>query len=143
MEVKNRKAYFDYFIEKEIEAGIALVGTEIKSVRKGSVDLKDSFVHIKNNEAYVINMYIAHYEEGNRFNHDERRTRKLLLHKNEILKLKEDVSIEGKSIIPLNLYLKKEKAKLLIGLVRGKKNYDKRESIKKRDIEREIKMNSY
>jgi len=143
MEVKNRKAYFDYFIEKEIEAGIALVGTEIKSVRKGSVDLKDSFVHIKNNEAYVINMYIAHYEEGNRFNHDERRTRKLLLHKNEILKLKEDVSIEGKSIIPLKLYLKKEKAKLLIGLVRGKKNYDKRESIKKRDIEREIKMNSY
>lgn len=143
MEVKNKKAYFDYFIEKETEAGIELVGTEIKSIRNGSVDLKDSFVHIKNNEAFVINMYIARYEEGNRFNHDERRTRKLLLHKKEILKLKEEVSIEGKSIIPLKLYLKNGKAKLLIGLARGKKNYDKRETIKKRDIEREMQKNSY
>ena len=143
MEVKNKKAYFDYFIEKEIEAGIELVGTEIKSIRNGSVDLKDSFVHVKNNEAFVINMYIARYEEGNRFNHDERRTRKLLLHKKEILKLKEEVSIEGKSIIPLKLYLKNGKAKMLIGLSRGKKNYDKRETIKKRDIEREMKKDSY
>lgn len=143
MEVKNKKAYFDYFIEKELEAGIELVGTEIKSIRNGSVDLKDSFVHIKNNEAFVINMYVAKYEEGNRFNHDERRTRKLLLHKKEILKLKEEVSIEGKSIIPLKLYIKTGHAKLLIGLAKGKKNYDKRESIKKRDIEREIKSNSY
>ncbi|MBQ6687303.1 MAG: SsrA-binding protein SmpB [Bacilli bacterium] len=143
MEIKNKKAYFDYFIEKEIEAGISLAGTEIKSVRKGSVDLKDSFVHIKNNEAFVINMYVARYEEGNRFNHDERRTRKLLLHKKEILKLKEESSIEGKSIVPLKLYLKNNKAKLLIGLARGKKNYDKRESIKKRDLDREIKTNSY
>ena len=139
MEVKNKKAYFDYFIEKELEAGIELVGTEIKSIRNGSVDLKDSFVHIKNNEAFVINMYIAKYEEGNRFNHDERRTRKLLLHKKEILKLKEEVSLEGKSIIPLKLYIKTGHAKLLIGLAQGKKNYDKRESIKKRDLEREIK----
>lgn len=143
MEVKNKKAYFDYFIEKELEAGISLAGTEIKSVRNGSVDLKDSFVHIKNNEAFVINMYIAHYEEGNRFNHDERRTRKLLLHKKEILRLKEESSIEGKSIIPLKLYLKNNKAKILIGLARGKKNYDKRETIKKRDLDREIKTNSY
>ena len=144
MEVKNKKAYFDYFIEKELEAGIELVGTEIKSIRNGSVDLKDSFVTIKNNEAYIINMYIARYEEGNRFNHDERRTRKLLLHKNEILKLKEESQVFGKSIIPLKLYIKKNKAKLLIGLAKGKKNYDKRESIKKRDIERELKkMNSF
>ena len=81
IEVKNKKAYFDYFIESELEAGIVLKGTEIKSVRKGSVDLKDSFVNIKNNEAFIINMYIAKYEEGNIFNHDERRSRKLLLHK--------------------------------------------------------------
>jgi len=144
MEVKNKKAYFDYFIERELEAGIELVGTEIKSIRNGSVDLKDSFVHIKNNEAFVINMYVAKYEEGNRFNHDERRTRKLLLHKKEILKLKEEVSMEGKSIVPLKLYIKNGKAKLLIGLARGKKNYDKRESIKKKDIERELnRINSY
>lgn len=144
MEVKNKKAYFDYSIERELEAGIELVGTEIKSIRNGSVDLKDSFVHIKNNEAFVINMYVARYEEGNRFNHDERRTRKLLLHKKEILKLKADVGMEGKSIIPLKLYIKNGKAKLLIGLAKGKKNYDKRESIKKKDIERELsKMNSY
>ena len=83
MEIKNKKAYFDYFIESEIEAGIALVGTEIKSIRKGSVDLKDSFVTIKNNEAYLLNVYIAKYDEGNRFNHEERRSRKLLLHKEE------------------------------------------------------------
>ena len=143
MEIKNKKAYFDYEILKEIEAGVALIGTEVKSVRKGSVDLKDSFVNIKNNEAFVINMYIAKYEEGNRFNHDERRTRKLLLHKKELLQLKEEVSIEGKSIIPLKLYLKNGKAKMLIGLSRGKKNYDKRETIKKRDIEREMKRDSY
>ena len=144
MEVKNKKAYFDYFIERELEAGIELVGTEIKSIRNGSVDLKDSFVHIKNNEAFVVNMYVARYEEGNRFNHDERRTRKLLLHKKEIIKLKNDVALEGKSIIPLKLYIKNGKAKLLIGLAKGKKNYDKRESIKKKDIERELsKINSY
>lgn len=139
MEIKNKKAYFDYFIEQEIEAGIELVGTEIKSVRNGSVDLKDSFVNIKNNEAFVINMYIARYEEGNRFNHDERRTRKLLLHKKEILKLKEESQVEGKSIVPLKLYLKNSRVKLLIGLAKGKKLYDKRESIKKRDMERELK----
>lgn len=139
MEIKNKKAYFDYFVEKEIEAGIELVGTEIKSIRNGSVDLKDSFVNIKNNEAYVINMYIARYEEGNIFNHDERRTRKLLLHKKEILKLKEEVGVVGKSIVPLKLYIKKNKAKLLIGLAKGKKTYDKRETIKKRDMERELK----
>ena len=144
MEVRNKKAYFDYFINRELEAGIELVGTEIKSIRNGSVDLKDSFVHIKNNEAYVINMYVSRYEEGNRFNHDERRTRKLLLHKKEILRLKEETQIAGKSIIPLKLYIKNGKAKLLIGLATGKKNYDKRESIKKKDIERELsKMNSF
>ena len=137
MEVKNKKAYFDYFIESELEAGIALSGTEIKSIRKGSVDLKDSFVVIKNMEANIINMYIAKYEEGNIFNHDERRSRKLLLHKKEIKKLKEEIAINGKTIVPLKLYITRGKVKILIGVCKGKKLYDKRESIKKRDLERE------
>ena len=137
IEVKNKKAYFDYFIESELEAGIVLKGTEIKSVRKGSVDLKDSFVNIKNNEAFIINMYISKYEEGNIFNHDERRSRKLLLHKKEIKKLKEKISFEGKTLVPLKLYLKDGKVKILVGVAKGKKLYDKRETIKKRDLERE------
>ncbi len=139
IEIKNKKAYFDYFIIEEIEAGISLSGTEIKSIRKGSVDLKDSFVNIKNNEAYIINMYIAKYEEGNIFNHDERRTRKLLLHKKEILKLKEKVKMEGLTLIPLKLYFKKNKAKILIGVAKGKKIYDKRETIKERDLKKEAR----
>ena len=98
MEVLNKKARFDYILEKEIEAGIELCGTEVKSIRKGSVDLKDTFVNIKDNEAYILNMYIARYEEGNQFNHDERRTRKLLLHKKEILKLKSEIKENGKTI---------------------------------------------
>ena len=137
LEVTNKKAYFDYTIEKEIEAGIVLKGTEIKSIRKGSIDLKDSFVVVKNGEATLLNMYVAKYEEGNRFNHDERRSRKLLLHKNEIKKLKEYVSVEGKTIIPLKLYFKHGFVKILIGVGKGKKLYDKRETIKKRDLERE------
>ncbi len=139
MEIKNRRAYFDYFVERELEAGIVLKGTEIKSIRKGSVDLKDSHVIIRNGEAFIINMYIARYEEGNRFNHEERETRKLLLHKKEILKLDKEVNRESYTIIPLKLYLKKGRAKVLIGLCKGKHLYDKRESIKKRDLERDLK----
>lgn len=139
MEIKNKKAYFDYYIESEIEAGIALVGTEIKSIRKGSAQLKDSYVVIKNNEAFVINMYISKYEEGNIFNHDELRTRKLLLHKKEIKKLKEIREKERYSLVPLKLYIKKGHAKILIGVAKGKKMYDKRETIKKRDEMRESK----
>lgn len=137
IEVKNKKAYFDYTILDQIEAGIALTGTEIKSIRKGSVDLKDTYVNIKNNEAYILNMYIAKYEEGNIFNHEERRTRKLLLHKSEIKKLKEEIKIEGLTIIPLKLYFKKNKVKILIGICKGKKLYDKRATIKERDLKRE------
>ena len=136
MEITNRKAKFDYFIEDEIEAGIVLKGTEIKSLRKGSADLKDTYVRIKNDEAYVINMYIAKYEEGNIFNHEERRERKLLLHKKEIKKLKELISRDGYSLIPIRAYLKKNLIKLSIGVCKGKKNYDKRESIKERDLKR-------
>lgn len=138
-EVKNKKAYFDYTILEDLEAGIALTGTEIKSIRQGSIDLKDTFVNIKNNEAYILNMYIAKYEEGNIFNHDERRTRKLLLHKNEIKKLKEQIKIEGLTIIPLKLYFKKNKVKILIGVCKGKKLYDKRASLKEKDLKRETR----
>lgn len=136
MEIVNRKAKFDYFIESEIEAGIVLKGTEIKSLRKGSADLKDTYVRIKNNEAYIINMYIAKYEEGNIFNHDERRERKLLLHKKEIIKLSELCNRDGYTLIPIRLYLKKNLAKVSIGVCKGKKNYDKRESIKEKDLKR-------
>lgn len=139
IEIKNKKAYFDYTVLEELEAGISLVGTEIKSVRKGSVDLKDSFITIKNREAFILNMYIAKYEEGNIFNHDERRTRKLLLHKKEITKLKEKVSTEGLTLIPLKLYFKKNHVKVLVGLCKGKKLYDKRASIKERDLKREAR----
>ena len=139
MEIKNKKAYFDYFVVEEIEAGIVLTGTEIKSVRGNHVQLKDSFVRIKDDEAYVINMNISKYKEANQFNHEEDRTRKLLLHKKEIKKLKEKSQIEGMSIVPLKMYIKEDHAKLLIGLVKGKKLYDKRETIKKRDLEREAR----
>lgn len=136
MEIVNRKAKFDYFIESEIEAGIVLTGTEIKSVRKGSADIKDTYVRIKNNEAYIINMYIAKYEEGNIFNHEERRERKLLLHKKEISKLEELIKRDGYTLVPLRIYMKKNLAKLSIGVCKGKKNYDKRETIKERDLKR-------
>ena len=139
MEIKNKKAYFDYTILKEYTAGIELKGTEIKSIRNGSANLNDSFVTVKNNEAYALNIYIAKYEEGNIFNHDERRTRRLLLHKKEIRKLKEMKEQDGISIIPLKIFFSKNYAKLLIGVCKGKKLYDKRESIKKRDLERENK----
>ena len=140
MEIKNKKAYFDYYIEREIECGIVLKGTEIKSIRKGSSNLKDTYARIKNNEVYILNMYIAKYDEGNRFNHDERRERKLLLHKKEIMKLKQEVNQNSYTLVPLKLYFKKNNVKVLLGLAKGKKLYDKRESIKKRDLERQNRL---
>ncbi len=137
MEIKNKKAYFNYFIIRELEAGIVLLGTEIKSIKKGSCNITDSYIRIKNNEAYIINMYIEKYNEGSIFNHEETRERKLLLHKKEIKKLLEEVKTEGYSLIPLRVCIKEGKAKVLIGLAKGKKLYDKRETIKKRDLERE------
>ena len=139
IEINNRKAKYDYQIFETYEAGIVLKGTEIKSIRQGNCNLKDSYVVIKQNEAYVINMHISQYKEGNIFNHEETRTRKLLLHKKEILKLNDKIKINGYTIIPLKLYTSKNKAKLLIGLAKGKKNYDKRETIKQRDINRDIR----
>ena len=126
MEIQNRKAKFEYFIEETIEAGIALKGTEIKSLRKSSCDLSDSFAIIKKGEVYLLNAFIAKYDEGNIFNHDTRRTRKLLLHKSEITKLFNKVSRSGYSLIPLDIHFKNGKAKVTIGLCRGKKLYDKR-----------------
>lgn len=141
MEINNKKAYFNYFVEKEIEAGLVLNGTEIKSIRKGSCNIKDSYVRIRNNECFITNMYIAKYEEGSIFNHDEYRERKLLLHKKEILKLKNDLQISGYTLVPLKVYIKNGKAKVLVGVCKGKKLYDKRMTIKKRDLERESRKN--
>lgn len=137
--MKNKKAYFDYYIEKEIEAGIVLTGTEIKSVRNGSANLKDSYAKIKKDEIYIINMFIAKYDNGSYNNQDERRTRKLLLHKKENKRLEEYSNKEGYTLIPLELYFKNNKAKIKLGVAKGKHNYDKRQAIKERELQREAK----
>ena len=141
MEILNRKARYDYFIEDEIEAGIVLTGTEIKSIRLGKVNLGDSYAIIRNEEIYLLNTHISSYEKGNIFNHDETRTRKLLMHKSQIKKLNNKVTLEGYTLIPLKIYFVKGRAKVLIGLCKGKKNFDKRETIKTRDVNREIAKN--
>ena len=138
MEIFNRKAKHDYFINEEYECGIVLTGTEIKSIREGSCNIGDSYGHIRKGELFLLNMFIGEYKEGNIFNHQETRTRKLLMHKNEILKLDNKVKLEGYTLIPLKVYFKDNKAKVLLGLCKGKKDYDKREAIKERDIKREI-----
>ena len=138
MEILNRKVNFDYEIIDTFEVGIVLTGTEIKSIRLGKANLKDSYAIIKNNEIYLLNMHISKYDQGNIFNHEETRTRKLLMHKKEILKLRDKLDLEGFTLIPLKLYFKGSKAKILLGLAKGKKNYDKREAIKKKDIERQL-----
>ena len=138
MEILNRKARFNYDVIDTIECGIVLKGTEIKSIRAGKANIKDSYGIVKNNEAYILNMHISPYENGGVFNHEETRTIKLLLHKNEILKLKNKLELEGFTLIPLKVYFVNGKAKIELGLCKGKKLYDKREDVKKRDIEREI-----
>lgn len=141
MEINNRKAKFDYTILEEIEAGMVLKGTEVKSIKEGKANIKDSYAIIKNGEVYLLNMHISEYKEGNIFNHEETRTRKLLLHKKEILKLRDKVDLQVLTLIPLKVYFKKNKAKVLLGLAKGKKTYDKRESIKERDIKRNLEKN--
>ncbi|MCR5324585.1 MAG: SsrA-binding protein SmpB [Lachnospiraceae bacterium] len=133
----NKKAYFDYFIEDTYEAGIALAGTEVKSIRMGKCSIKESYIQVENNEMYIFGMHISPYEKGNIFNKDPLRTRKLLLHKNEIMKLKGQVSEKGYTIVPLTVYLKDGLVKVSIGLAKGKKLYDKRDSIAKKDERRE------
>ncbi len=144
MEILNKEAKYNYFIEEEMECGIVLAGTEIKSIRAGKANLKDSYAIIRNNEVYLLNMHISEYNEGNLFNHDPKRTRKLLLHKSEINKLKKKVEQEGRTLVPLKLYFTKNKAKILLGLCKGKKKFDKRETIKERDLNREAsKLHKY
>lgn len=135
---QNRKASHDYSIDGTIEAGLVLRGTEIKSIRRGSANLKDSYARVYQNEMYVYNMHIAPYEEGNRFNHEPLRTRKLLLHRKEIDKLRDHMQEPGNAIIPLKLYIKNGVCKMLLGIATGKKKYDKREDLKKKQMKREI-----
>lgn len=138
MEILNRKARYDYEIFEKYIAGIVLTGTEIKSIRAGKCNLKDSYIIINNNEAFVLNMHISNYEKGSFNNLDEKRTRKLLLNKKEILKINEKIKIKGYTVIPLKLFFQNSKAKLEIGICKGKHTYDKRESIKERDIKRDV-----
>ncbi len=134
----NRKAYHDYHIEETHEAGIVLTGTEIKSVRAGSVNLKDAYAVVKDGEAWLLNVHISPYEPASRQNVDPDRTRKLLLHRGEINRLMGRVQEKGLTMIPLRMYLKKNHAKIELALVRGKRQYDKREAIAKRETDREI-----
>lgn len=137
----NKKAYHDYFIEETFEAGIALHGTEVKSLRMGKCSVKESFVRIEKGEVYVYNMHISPYEKGNIFNKDPLRTRKLLLHKSEIRKMTGAIAQKGYTIVPLKVYLKGSLVKVEIGLARGKKLYDKRQDIAKKDQRREAERN--
>ena len=135
---QNKKAYHDYFVEEKYEAGIELCGTEVKSIRAGNVNLKDSYCDIKDGEIFIVGMHVSPYEHGNIFNRDPLRKRKLLMHKREILKLHGHVAQKGMSLIPLSLYFSGSNVKVEVGLCRGKKMYDKRDSIAKRDADREI-----
>ena len=134
----NRKAYHDYFIEETYEAGITLLGTEVKSLREGKANLKDSYALIKGNEIFLLNCHISPYSHGNIQNHDPLRTRKLLLHRKEINKLWGKLTQKGLTLIPLKIYFKKGKAKVEIGLCKGKKQYEKREVLKEKEARREI-----
>ncbi len=134
----NRKAYHDYFIDETLEAGLVLVGSEIKSIRAGQVNLRDSYVAIRDGEAWLVGAHIAGYHQASYQDHDPRRDRKLLLHRHEILRWRGKVEQRGYTIVPLRLYLKNNRAKVEIGLARGKRSYDKREAIAERESERDI-----
>lgn len=134
----NKKARHDYFIEKTYESGLVLKGTEVKSIRQGRVNLKESYVIVKNGEIFVFGMHVSPYKEGNIFNEDPLRTRKLLLNRKEIRKISQDIKLEGSTVVPLRLYFKHGRAKLEIALAKGKKLYDKRESQREKDIKRSI-----
>jgi len=139
---ENRKASFDYFLMDRYEAGLVLVGTEIKSIRKHSVNIQDAYIVIKNNEAFIINMNISEYKEGNIYNHEPTRTRKILLHKKEIVKLGKKIKEDGLTLIPTKLYLKNGRAKIEFALAQGKHNYDKREDSKIKSINKKIRETS-
>ncbi|MGZ0087033.1 SsrA-binding protein SmpB [Geobacillus sp. BMUD] len=135
---QNKKAYHDYFIEETYEAGLVLQGTEIKSIRNGRVNLKDSFAKVEKGEVFLHNMHISPYEQGNRYNHDPLRTRKLLLNRREINKLIGYTKEQGYTLVPLKLYIKNGFAKVELGVAKGKKKYDKREDMKRKEAQREI-----
>ncbi|MCL6452157.1 MAG: SsrA-binding protein SmpB [Alicyclobacillus sp.] len=135
---QNRKAYHDYFIEDTLEAGIVLQGTEIKSIRRGSANLRDAYARVENGEVWLYNMHVSPYEQGNRFNHEPLRPRKLLLHRQQIARLIGAVREQGQTLVPTKLYLKNGFCKVELGLAKGKKLHDKREAAKKRDAQREI-----
>ena len=135
---ENRKARHDYFIHEAIEAGMELKGTEVKSLRAGRANLKDSYAEIKNNEIYVQNMHISPYEQGNIFNHDPLRPRRLLLHKAEIVRLFSKTREKGFTLVPLKIYFKRGRAKMELALVSGKHNYDKRQALAERTARRDI-----
>jgi len=138
---QNRKAFHDYFVEDRYEAGIELFGTEVKSIRAGTLNLKDAYCTVKDGELFVHGMHISPYEKGNIFNKDPVRTRKLLMHKREIRKLHALIKQDGYTLVPLSVYFKNARVKLEVGLCKGKKNYDKRETAAKRDAQREIERN--
>lgn len=138
---QNKKAYHDYFIEKNYEAGIELVGTEVKSIRMGKASIKESYIKIINGEVFIVGMHITPYEKGNIFNKDPLRTRKLLLHRKEINALAGAVTVDGYTLMPLKIYLKDGLIKLEIGLAKGKKLYDKREDLKKKEVKRMAERN--
>lgn len=135
---QNRKAYHDYSIEETIEAGMSLLGTEVKSLREGKANLKDSYVLIKDFEAILLNCHISPYSHGNIMNHDPLRTRKLLMHKKEIMRLQGKIAQKGYTLVPLKIYFKDGRAKVEVGLAKGKREYEKRESIKEKEAHREI-----
>ncbi len=135
---KNKKATFDYFIEETYEAGIVLKGTEIKSVRAGKVNIRDSYVRIKDGEAFIINMHIAKYKEGNQFNHEETRERKLLMHKGEITRLGTKLAQQNATLVPTKIYFIQGLCKVEVGFAKGKKKYDKRRDLKEKDMKRRV-----
>lgn len=137
MIANNKKAYHDYFIEEKYEAGIALHGTEVKSLRMGKCSVKESFIRIEHGEVFIYGMHISPYEKGNIFNKDPLRVKKLLMHKNEILKLQGKITEKGYTLVPLQVYFNKSLVKVEVGLARGKKLYDKRQDIAKKDMRRE------
>ncbi|QUV85019.1 SsrA-binding protein SmpB [Chloracidobacterium aggregatum] len=135
----NREAYFDYFIRETYEAGLELVGTEVKALREGRVNLKEAYVVIRDGEAWLMEAHISPYSHGNRYNHDPRRTRRLLLHKREIAKLAAATQERGLTVVPTRLYFKRGRAKVEVAIAKGKKTYDKRETERRRDLERETR----
>ena len=141
LEANNKKAYFDYFIEEKYEAGIELFGTEVKSIRQGKVSIKEAFIRIENGEVFVYGMHVTPYEQGNIFNKDPLRPKKLLMHKREIMKLFGQIKEKGYTLAPLQVYIKEGRVKVEIGLARGKKNYDKRETTAKKELNREMERN--